>query len=370
MGKAPRTLLGGDYLHVLREESIMSESEQLRAAVVGLGGMGRRHIQAIQAIGIEVIAICDLNENAFPLTLELCKTIPRTYTQWQTLLEKEATHLAVLVVATNGPTHSVITQTAAQAGIKYMLCEKPMATNGHDAREMVAACKRAGSRLAIHLTQHFTECYIRLKELLKTGIIGELQHFGATVGAGGLGCAGTHFFDFPAWIADTTPVWVVGTVDPNLARNVRGPQFFDPGGRGMVGYANGLTGSFQLSGDIPYVPRMEIVGTQGFVEIDEWWDPNVRIEIWTRPIEHWTALKTQRVKPERVEFGEYGGIDMIRSSQVCLRDLLGEHREDTVSGGIAAVDIVMAFHLSAKRDMARVRLPLTGPDLLFDVPIT
>lgn len=343
----------------------------MEVAVIGLGGMGRRQIQAAADAGMAVVAVCDVSETAFPAAAQMCIAEPRTYLRWQDLIDHEAGRVEVVMIATNGPSHHAITLAAARAGFPYILCEKPMATSGANAREMMEACASSGTRLAVNLARRFYDRSIRLKELLKSGAVGDLHHVNVSVGAGGLGCIGTHYFDFVAWLADTQALWVAGEIDRTPAPNVRGAEFFDPGGRGMAGYANGMTACYQLSGEVAITPMMQIIGTQGFVAMDNWTPPcGGRVEVFARPALQREALKTRFVAPERVPFEAGAALDVVSATRACLEDLVGEHQEDTVGGGICSVDMVMAFHISSARGGSRVALPLAGEDLRFDVPIT
>ena len=348
-----------------------NDAKQLRVAVIGRGGMGRRHLDAVARAGLSAVAICDVNDSAFAAAERLCLVPPRTYTSWRTLLEQELGRAEVVMIATNGPSHHEIVTAAAQAGYPYILCEKPLSTSGVKAREMTEVCATHGVHLAVNLARRFHDRSIRLKRLVQGQAIGELHHVNVSVGAGGLGCIGTHYFDWVAWLADTHPVWVAGGLDSSPAPNVRGSQFFDPGGRGMVGYANGMTACYQFSGDVAITPVMQIIGSQGYVSLDNWSPPHGgRVEVYARPMEHRAQLKTRFVTPEPVPFEVGEPIDIADATRACLEDLVGAHAENTASGGISAVDTVIGFHLSARRGGNRVMLPLSGEDLLYDVPIT
>jgi len=346
-------------------------SAGLRAAVIGLGGMGRRHLAALAQMGASPVAVCDRSEAALAAAQAELRAPAAAYADWRALLAAEAPRLDLVVVATNGPSHHDVVVAAARGGARAVLCEKPMSTSGARARAMAAACAAAGTRLAVNMPRRFADRFLRLKALLAGGAIGRLLHVNVSVGAGGLGCIGTHYFDFVAWLADTRALWVSGEVDRDPAPNVRGAEFRDPGGRGLVGYANGMAACYQLLGEAAITPLMQIVGSDGYVDFDGWTPPaGGRIAVYARPPEARATLKTRFVEPRRVPFDAGEALDVVGATRACLEDLLGAQREDTCAGGIAAVDTVMAFHLSAQRGGARVGLPLEGADLDFDVPIT
>jgi predicted dehydrogenase len=329
-----------------------------------------RHLQALLNAGLETIALCDRQDARFAAASALAASKATTYTDWRKLLENEARRLDLLVIATNGPSHHPIALAAAGVGVRHLVCEKPLATSGRKAREIAEACRKAGARLAVNHSRRFSERFARLRELLQGGTIGKLLHANVSAGAGGLGCIGTHYFDLIAWLAGSQPASVVGAIDANPAPNVRGAEFFDPGGRGFVHYAGGATASYQLSGDAPVMPLLQFICSEGYAEIVGWAAPGGRIEVFARPAAERATLKTRSVVPERVPFDAGPPLDLVDAARRCYEDLLGPHLEQTVPSAIAAVDTVMAFHLSSQRGGAAVALPLAGEDLAFEVAIT
>lgn len=349
----------------------MNDSKVHRTAVIGLGGMGQRHLAAVAKAGMVVSAVCDLRPEHLEDIRREKAPDANGYVDWDALIEAEAKQIDVLVIATNGPSHAPIMRKAVDAGIKHILCEKPMATNGHDARDMLACCEAGGARLAVNMSRRFAERFIRLRELLLSGAIGEIKHINVSAGAGGLGCIGTHYFDFVSWLGDTNAKWVTATIDEHSVENVRGEQFHDPGGRGLVGYENGMTACFQLSGEVSITPLMQIIGTHGYVDFNSWAPPDRGwIKIYARPKDQWDELKTRFVEPKLLDYDPGPQMDLVDAASVCLHDLVGDHAIETAAAGVESVDTVMAFHLSSQRDGQRVYLPLVGGDLEFDVPIT
>jgi len=81
--------------------------------------------------------------------------------------------LDAVIVATPTDTHREYTLLAAAAG-KHVLCEKPMAHNAAECREMVAACNDAGVRLGVAYRRRLFPQVIKAKELIAAGRLGRL----------------------------------------------------------------------------------------------------------------------------------------------------------------------------------------------------
>ncbi|MBA4357313.1 MAG: hypothetical protein C0405_06270 [Desulfovibrio sp.] len=361
-----------------------AQTKDIRAAVIGLGGMGRRHLAALDAAGIQVAGVCDVN---LAVAQELATErgtkradAPMAVSDWRELLTTGAGGIDLLCVATNGPSHHEIVLAAAAAQAPFVLCEKPMSTSGAKAREMAAACEAAGTRLAVNLCRRFlTRCLMFRQALREENLIGRPRRFWGLIGGGGVGCVGLHYFDYAAWLFDARPVWVSAELTVNPAPNVRGAQFCDPGGQVSVGFqcADGhcFVGDFELSEDVPRASRCLVIGTEGVAEFDDFTPgPAGRASASRRPLDQRHTAKSRLVQPELVAMDHGPALDIVQATRDCLLDLLGplEHPtpHSTVAAGIESVDVVLGAHVSSARGGARVALPLTGVDLTLDVAIT
>lgn len=359
--------------------------KDIRAAVIGLGGMGRRHVAALDGLagqGVRTTAVCDFNLSAAQEFADaragLPGGAPRAYADWREVIPGEgaaAGGIDLLCVATNGPSHRDIVLAAAAAKIPFVLCEKPMSTSAAAAREMAAACEAAGTRLAVNLCRRFlTRCQL-FKQALRAGLAGRPRRFWSIVGGGGVGCVGLHYFDYAGWLFDARPVWVSAELTRDPAPNVRGPQFFDPGGQVSVGFecADGwrFVGDFELSEDVPRASRCIVVGTEGVAETDDYSPPPAGAARATaRPADQRATVKTRLVLPEPVALDHGPALDIVQATRDCLADLLGPHAQPTLAAGVESVDVVLGAHLSSQQGGARVALPLSGAGLKLDVPIT
>ncbi|OGR35231.1 MAG: hypothetical protein A2051_03860 [Desulfovibrionales bacterium GWA2_65_9] len=353
---------------------------KVRAAVIGLGGMGRRHIAALDAAGISLAGVCDMN---LAVARELAQSRisaradrPKAVSDWRELLSAGPAGIDLLCIATNGPSHHEIVLAAAAAKIPFVLCEKPMSTSGAKAREMAAACEAAGTRLAVNLCRRFlTRCLLFRQAVRDECVVGRPRRFWGLIGGGGVGCVGLHYFDYAAWLFDARPVWVSAELTQNPAPNVRGAQFVDPGGQVSVGFecADGhrFVGDFELSEDVPRASRCLVIGTEGVAEFDDFTPaPAGRASASVRPVGQRQVVKTRLVQPEPVAIDHGPALDIVQATRDCLLDLLGPFAHSTVRAGIESVDVVLGAHLSSQQGGVRVALPLTGQGLLLDVPIT
>jgi len=79
-----------------------------------------------------------------------------------------------IFICTPNWAHREITTAAAQRGI-HVFCEKPMATNAAEAREMVDACSSAGVVLQIGMVKRFDAGIVKGKQLVWKGRLGKVS---------------------------------------------------------------------------------------------------------------------------------------------------------------------------------------------------
>jgi predicted dehydrogenase len=205
--------------------------DKIRVGVIGLG-IGRHHIRGYQTHpAVEVVALADLDEARLN-EIGAQYGVEKRYTSGEQMIEKEV--LDVVSVATPNKFHKSLTAAALEAGC-HVLCEKPMAMNTREAREMLAAAAKADKRLMIDFSYRFSEQSQALKAQVESGVLGEvyfartlwhrrrgLPRFGgwfgqkALSGGGPLIDLGVHRLDLALWLMGyPRPVWVLGrTYDP------------------------------------------------------------------------------------------------------------------------------------------------------------
>jgi 1,5-anhydro-D-fructose reductase (1,5-anhydro-D-mannitol-forming) len=80
--------------------------------------------------------------------------------------------VGAVYVSTTNELHKAQTLAAAKAG-KHVLCEKPLALNVADAKEMVAACSRAGVVMGTNHHLRNAATHRKIRELIAAGAIGK-----------------------------------------------------------------------------------------------------------------------------------------------------------------------------------------------------
>ncbi len=111
--------------------------------------MGRVHGRAILDLGMDLCAIVDRRREALAEAAETLGLRPEAlYSDIDEMLT--STRPEFVIVATTTPSHCELTCRAAEAGARYILCEKPMAASLAQCDRMIEVCHAAGTRLAVN----------------------------------------------------------------------------------------------------------------------------------------------------------------------------------------------------------------------------
>lgn len=134
---------------------------KLSAALIGAGGRGRSHGNALAAApNIDFKAVCDLDETVGREAAEQygVEYVPNT----QDLYARDDIEAVGICVQT--PAHHKLAMEAISAG-RHLLTEKPMAASYVEAREMLDAVNETGLRAALSYQLRFAPLFAKAKEL-------------------------------------------------------------------------------------------------------------------------------------------------------------------------------------------------------------
>ena len=160
----------------------------LRVGVVGLGFAGTTHLEAFQALpGARVVALAG-QEEARLHELGRAHGVERLVADWQDVVAMD--DLDVVSIGVPNALHHPIATAALRAG-KHVFCEKPLATSGDLAAEMVAAARDADRVLEVAYNHRRRADVAFLADWLADDPIGDVYHARASwmrrAGVPGLG---------------------------------------------------------------------------------------------------------------------------------------------------------------------------------------
>ena len=155
----------------------------LRTGIVGLGFMGKMHFRCYKSdTNVEVTAICDANAKQLQNSSGVAGNISGAeddldlsnialYSDLSKMLAEEK--LDALSIASPTFLHASQTIEALNAGV-HVFCEKPMALNSGDCREMAEVAKQSGKTLQIGHCIRFWPEYVQAKEIIDSQKYGKV----------------------------------------------------------------------------------------------------------------------------------------------------------------------------------------------------
>jgi predicted dehydrogenase len=166
-------------------------AERARLAIVGCGGMGRRHLTGLMELSrtefnnADLVAVCDLNrKNAEDLAeeaLEFLGTRPQVFTDAAQMVRE------VELDGADSPTDTGSHHNAAAQLLDLglnVLCEKPLALTIRGCNKIIDAAARSGKILSVAENYRRDPINRLIKALIDDGAIGEPQ-FMLEAGIGG-----------------------------------------------------------------------------------------------------------------------------------------------------------------------------------------
>jgi predicted dehydrogenase len=157
--------------------------EPLRLAIVGCGGMGRRHLAGLaeleRCVGhlVELVAVCDLNAtNATDLAREANDVLGRHPAVFDSIddMVSGTDGLEAADCTTDSGSHHVVATALLDAGLHTMV-EKPLALTIRGCNRIIEAAERSGRLLSVAENFRRDPMNRLVKALLDAGVIGAPQ---------------------------------------------------------------------------------------------------------------------------------------------------------------------------------------------------
>ena len=151
----------------------MATTARTRVGLIGCGFFARNHLHAwkdLAAAGADLVAVCDVDrEKAEAAAREF--GVPAAYQDAGAMLAAE--RLDLVDIVTRMDTHRALALQAIGAGVGGVVVQKPFAPVWADCVAMVEAARRAGTFLAVHENFRFQRPMLEVREVLRSGAIGE-----------------------------------------------------------------------------------------------------------------------------------------------------------------------------------------------------
>jgi predicted dehydrogenase len=205
----------------------------------------------------------------------------RSYGSYEALLDDPEVD-AVYIPLPNS-LHAEWTMRAA-AKRKHILCEKPLALDAAQCREIIAACANARVLLMEAFMYRYTDRTRRVIDVLRSGALGEIKFVQASfrfplansasiklkpeLGGGALYDVGCYPVNFAGLVADLAAGAAPGSAQPAdvSAQSVR-EGGVDIMSSALLRYPSGLVAALHCGFNAQKRVSAEIVGTQGVLEI-------------------------------------------------------------------------------------------------------
>lgn len=325
-----------------------------RVAFIGCGRRAHEHAIGVQADSrCEVVGLSDISTASAEMLNAEFGFQAKIYTDHKEMLAKEKPDVVLICLWT--PLHLPVFRDCAEAGVKAVLCEKPMSATWGECQEMGRIAEETGCQLTFSLQRRFAKGNQTVRRLIKEGKIGQVLRMDLYSPPNLLDC-GIHTFDQAiSYLDETSAKWVLGAVDTTEIFN----WFNVPsecGASGQIVFANGVQANLYSGSIDTWEPAedmtkiwagVRVIGTEGFIEV--MWDGQmVRGVIYGDP--SWKPEMELSTMSDQMKGYVQHAID-------CLET--GEEPEVSHQKALRASEIIFAVYESVRRN-ARVELPLTG----------
>ncbi len=248
-------------------------AKEIGVGMLGYAFMGKAHSNAFRKIPYmiypppavpKLIALCGRNERAVSEAAQRYGYATH-YTDWRKMLADDRIQL----FDNGGPNdaHAAPCIAAAEAG-KHVLCEKPLARSGAEAKTMLDAVVRAGVKHMVAFNYRFVPAIRQARNLIESGKLGRIYHYRAAylqewimphynmpkiwrldrevAGSGALGDLGAHIIDLGRFLVGE--IAGVSAMTRTFIEDRKGGRVdVDDAFVATVAFANGAIGTLEAT---------------------------------------------------------------------------------------------------------------------------
>ena len=238
----------------------------LKAAVIGVGSMGRNHARLYRTIeGVRLVGIADPNQKVVDL-VGAKENVPH-YTNFVTLLDEQKPDLVSIAAPTS--LHYEMGAQVIDRGV-HVLMEKPITSTVEQGEALLELAKRKGVILAVGHVERFNPAVMELRRRLHEGMAGRIYKISAQ-----------RLSPYPSRISDAGVVIDLASHDIDLMRHLMPEPILRIYGEtlqsinsdredlfnGLIRFASGAIGVLDINWMTPTkVRRLTVTGARGFME--------------------------------------------------------------------------------------------------------
>lgn len=240
--------------------------EKPKVIVVGAGGFGKNHVRVLAELG-GLGGVCDIDR-------ERATAYGRLYNvpYYASVSEMPENVYDGAIVSTPTSTHKGVSMQLISKGLKYLLVEKPFASNSREALELIDHADEKRVRIMVGFIERFNPAINMVKRYIDEGAVGEVIMASAmrvrrwperTIDSGVLLDTAIHDIDLMRYVFLEDPVRVYAKTGKTMHRiheDYATILLTFHGEKMAIIQANWLT---------PYkIRNMEVIGSEGVIEAD------------------------------------------------------------------------------------------------------
>ncbi|QHT66237.1 Gfo/Idh/MocA family oxidoreductase [Rhodocytophaga rosea] len=267
-------------------ENLYTEPYQgsaLRVAIMGLGSYGTRVAEAMQSSKMAkltgVISGTPSKIKEWQGKYKIAEKNCYNYENFDQI--KNNPDIDAVYIITPNALHHPQTLRVAKAG-KHVICEKPMAINAQQGKEMVDACKKANVHLLVGYRMHFEPKTLEIIRMRKEGELGKVLFFqglsGFTIGdpsqwrlnkqlsgGGAMMDIGIYSINGARYMLGEEPIWV--TAQETKTDRAKFKEGVDETIQFQLGFPSGAMASCLSTYTMNNLDRFFLNGYKGFAEL-------------------------------------------------------------------------------------------------------
>ena len=335
----------------------------VRIGVIGCGYWGPNLIRNFVTFpGTELVWACDLDEIRLQKVLRPYPSVQQT-TDLEEVLKDDG--VDAIAIATPVHTHFPIAKACLESG-KHVLIEKPLASSVAQGEELVNLAEKNNLRLMCDHTFCYTGAVRKIRDIVKSGTLGELLYFDSVRVNLGLfqqdvnvvWDLAPHDLSIVDFVVDEKPVLVSAHGVSHAGNDIENIAYIS------LGYQNSFIAHFHVNWLSPVKVRKTMIAGSEKMLVWNDLDQAEKIKIYDKGIK---VKQGEREEKERLLVSYRSGdmyaprIDQVEALSLMVKefaDCIQENRPALTDGdaGLRVLRILDAANRSIKADGANVRI--------------